>query len=120
MELDVSGRADLLGQLRQVGRASDRGQLAGLPELLADGVQVDRLELHRQVHDRLVDRLVRFLVERLGRQDALNLDDRVLLEHQRAEYRFFQLDRLRGNQRALIGQRGGSGCTVWPFSYLVR
>ena len=121
MELDVSGRADLLGQLRQVGRASDRGQLAGLPELLADGVQVDRLELHRQVHDRLVDRLVRFLVERLGRQDALNLDDRVLLEHQRAEYRFFQLDRLRGNQRALIGQHGGCRGVVFvrvvPFGH---
>ena len=105
VELDVGRRTHLLRELGQVGRAAYLLELLLDLEPFGHGVEVDGLELHRQLLDRLVDQTVLLGVERLGRDELLHGDDAVLFEHQSAQDRLFQLDRLRGHVAGRVGQR---------------
>ena len=108
VKFDMRRRSHLLGQLREVGRTAHCGQFAGLLQFFGNGIQVDRFEFHRQLHDRLVDDLVRLFVKSFGSDDPLYFDHGVLFEHQGAEHGLFQFDGLRRNQPDRIGQRGRS------------
>ena len=105
VELHVGRRPDFLRQLGQIRRPADFLQLFLHLEPFGHGVEVDGLQLHRQFFDRLVYEPVFLGVERFGGHEFLHRNDAVLFEHQRAQYRFLQFDRLRGYAAERVGQR---------------
>ena len=106
VELDVGGRTDLLRELRQIGGAAHLFELLLDFEPLGDGVEVDRLQLRRQLLDGAVDQPVLLGVEGFGGDEFLYGDDRVLFEHQRTQHGLFQFDGLRRDVAAHFGQCG--------------
>ena len=92
-----------------VGRAAERVEQVGAPQLLGDGDRVDRLALAVERLDGVVDVAVRGLVE-VADVDA-RLDrggDRVAREQHRAEQRLLGLEVVRRDPRRAAPRRRSS------------
>ena len=117
VETGVGGRGDGLDQLVQHCRAAHPGELLALVEQVGHGDGVGRLAASVEVDDRLVDHLVRGLVEVMAAQDLDHIGDRVLGEHHAAQDGLFGVQVLRGQETTarVTGAVGGIksiGCHV--------
>ena len=91
----VEGRGREVDEARQVGRATDLVEMTLPFEDLAHGDDVDRLATLVELQHRCVDRAVVLAIEVLGLQQLGYLDDRVLVDEQRAQDGLLGFDGLR-------------------------
>src|SRR4051794_31327465 len=96
----------------QVRSAADLVDLAALGEFGGDGDGVGRLALRVDVEDRLVDRLVRGLVEVVALEDLDDVGDGVLGQQHAAQYRLLGVQILR--RHPLEGRPATVPTTVLP------
>ena len=92
---DIGRRRHDIGDRRDERDAADFLELAVLAQLLCQRDEVDCLIVLRELQHRVVDAAVRLAVEVLRLQDLLRLDDRLFLDHHRAEHCLLSFDVLR-------------------------
>ena len=92
---DIGRRRHDVGDRRDERDAADLLELAVLAQLLGQRDEVDCLVVLGELQHRIVDTAVRLAVEVLRLQDFLCLDNRLFLDHHRAEDRLFRLNVLR-------------------------